>query len=30
MEGWHGWDGYAPFYDWENVRTVGRLDIRFW
>ena len=30
MEGWHGWDGYAPFYDWENARTVGRRDIRFW
>ena len=27
MEGWHG---YAPFYDWENARTVGRRDIRFW
>ena len=30
MEGWHGWDDYAPFYDWENGRTVGRRDIRFW
>jgi ubiquinone/menaquinone biosynthesis C-methylase UbiE len=30
MEGWHGWDDYAPFYDWENARTVGRRDIRFW
>lgn len=29
-EGWHGWDAYAPFYDWENARTVGRRDIRFW
>jgi len=30
MEGWHGWDAYAPFYDWENARTVGRCDIPFW
>ncbi len=30
MEGWHGWDEYAPFYDWENAQTVGRRDIRFW
>ncbi len=30
MEGWHGWDAYAPFYDWENRRTVGRRDVRFW
>ena len=30
MEGWHGWDDYARFYDWENARTVGRRDIRFW
>ena len=30
MEGWHGWDDYAPFYDWENARTLGRRDIRFW
>jgi ubiquinone/menaquinone biosynthesis C-methylase UbiE len=30
MEGWHGWDAYAPFYDWENARTVGRRDIPFW
>ncbi len=30
MEGWHGWDDYAPFYDWENAHTVGRRDIRFW
>jgi SAM-dependent methyltransferase len=29
-EGWHGWDDYAPFYDWENTRTVGRRDVRFW
>ena len=30
MEGWHGWDEYAPYYDWENARTVGRRDIQFW
>ena len=30
MEGWHGWDEYAPFYDWENARTVGRRDVGFW
>ncbi|HJN45638.1 MAG: hypothetical protein CL477_19855 [Acidobacteria bacterium] len=30
MEGWQGWDDYAPFYDWENARTVGCRDIRFW
>lgn len=29
-EGWHGWDQYAPFYDWENARTVARRDVRFW
>ena len=29
-QGWHGWDAYAPFYDWENRRTVGRRDLRFW
>src|SRR5262245_28734830 len=29
-EGWHGWDDYAPFYDWENARTVGRADLPFW
>ncbi len=29
-EGWHGWDAYARFYDWENARTVGRRDVRFW
>ena len=29
-EGWHGWDDYAPFYDWENARTMGRQDVRFW
>ena len=30
MEGWHGWDDYAPFYDWENARTLGRRDVPFW
>ena len=30
MQGWHGWDDYAPFYDWENARTVGRRDVSFW
>jgi SAM-dependent methyltransferase len=30
MEGWQGWDEYAPFYDWENAQTVGRRDIPFW
>ena len=29
-EGWHGWDEYAAFYDWENARTVGRRDVPFW
>ena len=28
--GWDGWDAYAPFYDWENRRTIGRRDVRFW
>ncbi len=30
MEGWRGWDDYARFYDWENARTMGRRDVRFW
>lgn len=30
FEGWHGWDDYAPFYDWENARTLGRRDVPFW
>ena len=30
MQGWQGWDDYAPFYDWENAQTVGRRDLRFW
>jgi ubiquinone/menaquinone biosynthesis C-methylase UbiE len=29
-EGWQGWDAYAPFYDWENARTLGRRDVPFW
>lgn len=29
-EGWHGWDDYADFYDWENARTLGRRDVPFW
>jgi SAM-dependent methyltransferase len=29
-EGWQGWEEYAPFYDWENARTLGRRDVRFW
>ena len=29
-EGWHGWDEYAPFYDWENAQTVKRRDVPFW
>jgi SAM-dependent methyltransferase len=29
-EGYEGWDAYAPFYDWENARTLGRRDIPFW
>ena len=29
-EGWKGWDEYAPFYDWENARTLGRRDVGFW
>jgi ubiquinone/menaquinone biosynthesis C-methylase UbiE len=29
-EGWRGWDDYAPFYDWENARTVQRRDVAFW
>ena len=24
------WDDYAPFYDWENARTMGRRDLAFW
>lgn len=29
-QGWKGWDQYAPFYDWENARTLGRRDVPFW
>jgi SAM-dependent methyltransferase len=29
-QGWHGWDEYARFYDWENARTLGRRDVPFW
>jgi ubiquinone/menaquinone biosynthesis C-methylase UbiE len=29
-QGWKGWDEYAPFYDWENARTVARRDVAFW
>jgi len=29
-EGWHGWDAYAPFYDWENAQTRKRSDVSFW
>jgi ubiquinone/menaquinone biosynthesis C-methylase UbiE len=29
-EGWHGWDDYAAFYDWENAQTVRRRDVAFW
>jgi SAM-dependent methyltransferase len=28
--GTDGWDEYAPFYDWENARTLGRRDLSFW
>jgi hypothetical protein len=29
-EGWHGWDEYAPLYDWENAhaRPTGRVLVR--
>src|SRR5438067_1269037 len=26
-EGWHGWDAYAPFYDWQNAHTRAQRDI---
>jgi ubiquinone/menaquinone biosynthesis C-methylase UbiE len=29
-DGAHGWDEYAPFYDWENAQTVARRDVAFW
>jgi SAM-dependent methyltransferase len=25
-----GWDEYAPFYDWENARSLGRRVVPFW
>lgn len=28
--GWDGWNDYAEFYDWENARSMGRRDVRFW
>jgi SAM-dependent methyltransferase len=30
LDGSLGWDAYAPFYDWENARTMGRRDVAFW
>jgi len=30
VEGFEGWDDYAPFYDWENAQTLGRRDVPFW
>ena len=30
LGGHGGWDDYAPFYDWENARTIGRRDIGYW
>ena len=24
------WDQYAPFYDWENRRTIGSSDLELW
>lgn len=30
QDGSQGWDQYAPFYDWENARTLGRADVPFW
>jgi ubiquinone/menaquinone biosynthesis C-methylase UbiE len=29
-DGAAGWNEYAPFYDWENARTVQRRDVPFW
>ncbi len=29
-DGATGWNEYAPFYDWENARTVQRRDVAFW
>jgi SAM-dependent methyltransferase len=30
VRGHDGWDSYAPYYDWENARTMGRRDVAFW
>ena len=30
VAGHEGWGAYAPFYDWENARTMGRRDLAFW
>jgi len=30
LGGHGGWDEYAPFYDWENARTIGRRDVGYW
>ena len=30
QSGVDGWDDYAPFYDWENARTMGRRDVAYW
>jgi len=30
LQGWQGWDAYAPFYDWENAQTLDRRDVGFW
>ena len=29
-DGSQGWDDYAPYYDWENARTIGTRDVGFW
>jgi len=29
-DGSQGWDDYAPYYDWENARTIGTRDVAFW
>jgi ubiquinone/menaquinone biosynthesis C-methylase UbiE len=29
-DGADAWDQYAPFYDWENRRTIGQSDLGFW
>jgi ubiquinone/menaquinone biosynthesis C-methylase UbiE len=30
MDAANPWDQYAPFYDWENRRTIGSSDLEFW